>query len=399
MPDIVSGVRTSQTSVSGNKKPDIDSILRRLGPYQTPLFNHMYFSNRKSTKVINKNGKYTHYEDEFLPHQTAVVIAITASSSPATLVLSSLNVGSKAFFKLNDIVYIEDNDEQGYVTSITAGGGSDVEITAMDGTTSLTTVSNTGTYLKVIGNAQAEGGGKPTAMTTKEVAVDNYLTIFAETISSTGRDQAGEMYTDGTDHAEQVEKKMEEMKVYYERMFIYSKSSGSRSSSNKLTTWTKGMLGTISTNVQTYSSALGEAVWDDYLKDVLSKGTNRRSHLTGADQYNELNYIIKNRLGIVPKPVVTKYGVRLVRYIHGQGDISIIWDPVLDGKFTNWGITYDPKNVRGRHMANDRKGSRKFRIRHKLETPGLEQEDTKLLADIGIQIMHESTAGTLSKAA
>jgi hypothetical protein len=82
-----------------------------------------------------------------------------------------------------------------------------------------------------------------------------------------------------------------------------------------------------------------------------------------------------------------------------MGTIKIVWDPVLDGKFVNWGITIDEGNVKGRHMGNDDKGSRKFRIEANVQTPGTDRKETKLLADIGVQIEQEETMGVLYKKA
>ena len=65
-----------------------------------------------------------------------------------------------------------------------------------------------------------ENNEKTTSITTQEIEVYNYCTIFNEGIGTTGRDQAGQNYTDGKTHDEEVMKKMEEMKLMYERNFI-----------------------------------------------------------------------------------------------------------------------------------------------------------------------------------
>jgi hypothetical protein len=46
-------------------------------------------------------------------------------------------------------------------------------------------------------------------------------------------------------------------------------------------------------------------------------------------------------------------------------------------------------------MANDKKGSRKFRIEANVETPGADRTETKLLADIGLEFPLQETAGYL----
>ena len=48
-------------------------------------------------------------------------------------------------------------------------------------------------------------------------------------------------------------------------------------------------------------------------------------------------------------------------------------------------------------MGNDKKGARKFRIEANVETPGADRTETKLLADIGIQVNNQELGGFLYK--
>lgn len=395
MTGITTGVRSAQGALTANQKVDIDSVLSLLEPYQTPLMQYLFFSGKSSKPVINGTAKFSWMEDELFPHQTTVSVAITAST---TLTLTSSNIADKTIFKLQDIVYIEDTDEQAYVSSITGGGGSDVVLTHIDGSTALSTVSNTGTYLKIIGTTNVENNSTPVAMSTKEIEKYNYLTLYLEAVSNTGRNQAGQTYTDGTTHAEQVQKKMKEMKLQFERNFIFSKEKGSSGTAGSYRTYGEGMNGRFTTNVSEYTGTLDEAAWDAHLLKVSAKGTGKIQHYCGDKQFDQITQIIKAKIGSLNgAQIVTSYGARVTKYTHSRCDVSIICDPVMDGKFSYWGWSVDEGKMSARHMANDDKGSRKFRTEANVQTPGADRKETKLLADIGFQIKQEETGGVLKK--
>lgn len=392
---IVEGTRGTDSLLAANVKPDIDEVIRVLKPYQTPFLQWLWFFNRKGREVRNAYGKYSWFENEFFPHQTAITAEITASGTPATLTLSASNVQSIALFNDDDIVFIEETEEMAYVSSRTA---SEVVLTNIDAVSDLTSLSSTGSFLKVIGSRNSEYSSVRTAMTTKEVEKYNYLNIFSESIATTGRAQAGESFTDGMTHDEMVEKRIEEMKLQIERYFLFAPAHGYATTGNYRTTWGHGFIGRVSSNVNTYSSGLTESVFDEHLKEIFQKGSNHKVHLCGGNQLADINKFIKDRYELNPDPSVDVYGIHLKEYITPFGMVDIIWNPVMDGKFADAGFTIDAEKVRLRYMAPDKKGSRKFRIEENVETPGVDGTTTKILFDLGIEIQNEECHGILKKA-
>lgn len=388
-------VRSSGAMLAANQKPDIDTVLRVLEPYQTPILQYMFFSGKTSKPVRNQAGKFDWFEDELFPHQTTILSTLAlAGTSPDTLVVTAADADI-TMLKLGDLVYVEYYDEMLYVSAQTVG--TSATLAHPDGTTAPTAwaAAAVGSYIKVIGSMFDENSGVPLSLSTQEINVYNRLTIFNESVKSTGRQQAGDSWTDGTTHDEQVAKKMKEMKLQYERNFIYSLSTGVVTTNSIQRTYGKGLLGFITTNAQDYAGTLTEEVWDDYLTAVLAKGSDQRTHYCGNAQFNDIQKIVKDKLGNFPPVQKTAYGVRFHTYIHGMGDVNIVRHPLFDGKFTNAGITVEQKNLIGRHMANDKKGSRKFRIEANVETPGADRTETKLLADIGLEFPNQETAGYL----
>lgn len=394
---VVSTVRSSATALAANTKPDIDSVLRLIKPYQTPLMQWLFFSNKQSKVVLNKNSKFSWFEDEYLPHQTTVTAAVNLTST-YYLNLTSSNCANVSFFKLYDLVYIEANDELAFVSTVTSS--TDITLTKVHATipTALTAIAagDIGSYVKIVGSWNLENNEKTTSLTTQEVEVYNYCTIFNEGIGSTGRDQAGENYTDGKTHDEEVMKKMEEMKLMYERNFLFSNvaaTTGTTTATKK--TIGKGLKGFFTSNAVSYAGAISEVGLDNFFSQVFAKGSQNRTFVVGNNLFNGIAKIAKDKQGSFPSVIDSSYGGRVNTYIHGMGDVKIVRNSLMDGKFANAGFIYQEDQIIPRHMGNDKKGSRKFRIEANVETPGADRTETKLLADIGLQVNNQELGGFL----
>lgn len=394
---VVSTVRSSATALAANTKPDIDSVLRLIKPYQTPLMQWLFFSNKQSKVVLNKNSKFSWFEDEYLPHQTTVTAAVNLTST-YYLNLTSSNCADVSFFKLYDLVYIEANDELAFVSTVTSS--TDITLTKVHATipTALTAIAadDIGSYVKIVGSWNLENNEKTTSLTTQEVEVYNYCTIFNEGIGSTGRDQAGENYTDGKTHDEEVMKKMEEMKLMYERNFLFSNvaaTTGTTTATKK--TIGKGLKGFFTSNAVSYAGAISEVALDNFFSQVFAKGSQNRTFVVGNNLFNGIAKIAKDKQGSFPSVIDSSYGGRVNTYIHGMGDVKIVRNSLMDGKFANAGFIYQEDQIIPRHMGNDKKGSRKFRIEANVETPGADRTETKLLADIGLQVNNQELGGFL----
>ena len=397
---VIADVRSSASGVlAANQKPDIDTVLRLIKPYQTPLMQWLFFSNKQSKVVLNKNSKFSWFEDEYLPHQSKILTTLALSGTYLLRVTSA--DADVTYLKLNDLVYIEAHDELAYVSLVTTQG-SDVTLTSVtSATTALTAweAGDVGTYIKVVGSWNLENNSTPTFMSTQEVEVSNYCTIFLEGVASTGRDQAGQNYTDGKTHDEEVMKKMEEMKLQYERNFLFSNqglSVGGTTATQR--TLSKGLKGFFTSNAVQYSGAIGEVALDAFFAQVFAKGSMNRSFVVGNDLFNGIAKIAKDKQGSFPSEISSSFGGRINTYIHGMGDVKIIRDSVMDGKFSNSGFIFQEDQIIPRHMGADKKGARKFRIEAGVETPGTDRTETKLLADIGIQVNNQELGGYLYQA-
>ena len=383
------GTRSSQSYPSNQLMPDIERTLMLLYPYQTPFMQWLFFSQEANAKkVINKTGKYSWFEDELFPYQTTLSSAFAAPGAATGTI--NVATGTGLYFRQYDIILIEDSDQMAFISSISTDALSISSMNASD----LLLAASSGSNIKSLGNQVNEYSTFPTALSTEAIEKYNYLTIFTESVATTGRDEAGEGWTDGESHDEQLEKKIKELKFKFERFSILSTATPATATvSSYLWTYGQGLLGRITTNVSPYTKgSLTETGWNNF-----SKGSDNRRLYVGSGLMNDINVLFGSK-SIPTTTITTEYGVKMTQWLSTFGTVDIIWDPVMDGKYSYYGVALDPESVKLRYMANDKKGSRKFRVEENVETPGTDGTTDKLLMDVGIELANEEKNGWLKGA-
>lgn len=388
MPTVIAGPLESTSVLAANQMPDNDRMLYLLKPYQSQFFQKLYFSNRKSKAVFDSTGKFTFFEDELYPHQDLLTAVGITGGAPSE---DAIGLTNPSYFAVDDILLVEQTEELVYVDSI-AGGN--VDITSMDGGNITAAAS---TYVKKIGTRVLEINTPRIAQSTQEVSVSNYLTIYSESVEMSSREQAAKHFTNGRTYDEQIQKKATEMKQMFERNFMFSTESGRDTSGATATTWGKGFLGTVVTNRVGYTSVT-ESAFDTFLQGVYDTGgSNERDLYLGSTLSTQINQLIKNYYNVTGIPA-REYGVDLTRYLLPFGMTNIYWNPRMDGGFKTKGFAVDWEYITMRYMANDKKGSQKFRIEEGVEDNGSSSGKAKLYADLGIEIPNESVHGIFEPA-
>lgn len=387
---ILTGNLASDIVLDANQMPDNDALLYLLKPYQSQLFQKLYFSERQSKEVTDAKGLFSYFEDSLYPHQDTLATAITGGSATENM-YTELN--NPTYFQLGDILLIEQSEQEVYVSALTAGSA--LTVTAMDGS-NITAVSQTGTYVKKIGSRNPEYNTPRLATATQEVQLQNYLTIFNESVAMTSREQGAKHFTNGRTYDEQVQKRVEEMKQMFERNLMFSTSSGRNTTGSSPVTWGKGFLGTVVTNKVAYTTVT-ETSLDAFLQNTFDTGgSDMRDFYLGSNLTTGVNQILKDRYQVTAIPA-EEYGVKLSRYLTPFGMVNVYWNSRMDGKFTNYGFAIDWENITLRYMANDSKGTQKFRIEDDVQAIGSSAEQCKIYADLGIEIPNESKHGIYYK--
>ena len=398
MPAPIIGNQSSVNALAANQMPENDKLLYLLYPFQYPLFQKMYFSTgRKAEPVYNDAGLFSWFTDELFPYFATFTTALAGGAATE-------NIETKidtAFIAPNDILLVEANLQMVKCTTTTTH----TTISTMDGTGTITAAA-VGTVIRKVGTLDHEMAGLRSATSTVPVQVSNYLTKFNEAVGMSGRQIAAKTWTNGTSFKEQIDKKVDEMKLMYENNFKFSTSSGiiaitGADGQSYNATYGKGLLGQITTNVKSYTT-IDEAFVDSFAVTLFETGgSDVRDLYFGSALSLGFQKIVKDKYKIDPQPYVTEYGVKLHKWVLNQGEFNLIWDPTMNQSFTDFGFAIDPdgrRPVKMRFMGDDDKGSRKFRIDKHVETPGTDGRIDKFLADIGIQVPLEKINGIAKKA-
>lgn len=391
---VVTGPRGAEKIVSTNAYRDIDAVLMKLEPFQTPLSSWLIISKKKSKKVDSPYAKFEWYEQNFFPDYTTVSAAISLTG--ATLVLTASNVGNYEVFGLKDLCLIEETGEMAYVSSVTAS--TNAILTHIDGSTSLTALSDTTKVIRIIGKRVYDYDGRTDEKSIQEVNYYNYLNIFREFVQTAGRQLAGKYYTDGVSHKDRVEQKVQEIRLQIERYFLYGNARGYKASGNNRATWGYGLPGYITTNVETYTGSLTEPTWRGFVKTTMQKGTNRKMFMGGTDIMDDIEMFMRDYYTLTQNPkemaLFDEFGASAKTYRMFSGTVTLVWNPQLNNKASNSGFLLEEKNIMLRHMADEPgKGSRKFRIRTNTQDPDTDGMETEVLADVGLQLKQEPTHG------
>ena len=393
---IETGPVSSINALTANQMPDNDRVLYLLEPYQYPLFQKLYFSEgHKAKPVVNDRGLFSWFEDELYPRFTTVTNMTGTAATDAT------NTIGAQIFQVNDIVIFEQSMQMAYVT---VASGTQTTFSSMDGATALIAV--TGGVVRKIGVLDHEFAGLRTSVSTQEIQVSNYLTKFSETVSFTGRQDASEQWTDGKNFASELKKKIREMKLHFENNFKFSNDSGTKTvtgsdGNSYRATYGKGFLGFITTNKVSYTT-LTEDVLDDFFgRCANTGGSNKKTGYAGWNISMAAGKLIKQKYAINPTPYTTEYGVELTKYHITGSVIDMPWDPTMDQTFADYMFLVDfnapKKAITMRYMADDHKGSRKFRVESDVEVKGTDGRIDKIMADIGIEVPNQETDGILYK--
>lgn len=386
--------------LAANVKPDILDVLKVLEPYKTPLFSWLFLSEKKSKVVRNAYAKFSHMEKEFLPrilktHSSAI------TDTSGVVALTSTNLPDIGALSLNDIVFIEGTGEMGYISAVASETGK--TLTALDSqsySTNLTDIPAS-SYLRIIGKRVFEYHGRIDYKSTQEVEISNYLNEFVAYVQTSGRQEAGEYWTDGMTHDERVEQRIKELKLEVENYLWFSNADPKYvGSGNLATTFGKGVNGFVTTNVNGYATTLTEPVFRAHLKSVHRLGSNKKIHFCGEEQMEDIEAFMQDYYQVTQtgnSSFFNEIGLEAKTFRTFGGLTTIVWNPMFDGKFVDWGWTLDEENVMLRYMADDKKGSRKFRVRSNTQDNDTNGTETEILMDVAIQVMHERSHGRLYK--
>jgi len=379
----IAGVRTTDyVGLTTNIKRDVYDAIYNFKPYQTPVTQFMFAG--KKAKMPCYSPKFEIVEDLLMPHRTTT----SSVAAQATDQAITVPAGEGLYFKVGDVIRIHATNENALVT---ASASTTINFLPLDGSggTSFTAVA-VSTVISRVGYAGAEASTSPVAKSTVASQPYNYTQIFKQSVNLSGTEMSTEMYG-GDDWTNQRVKATEELKLDFERTWLYGIRNVTTTAGAYLR-FTGGMLDQTSgamgiTDKTQYvgnAFATEDEFFTTYLPALFAKGTNRKTLYCGSDAIAAINNYskVKQQTRVSER----EYGVNIVNIITPFGEVGVVWNPILEGSYSNWCAGVDKDDyMKFRYLgANGR--SRDLSFHQNVQTPDDDERKDYYLAEIGFHL-------------
>lgn len=398
---IVVGVRTSANTTSTNQAIDMDSVMKYIQDYQTPI-QQFYIMNKDASKeVINKKSKFEWHEKTVLGRSFTLAAAVTGGSTTDTITQASAD---GTLMRYSDVLFVESTGDMLIVTQ--ANPITTSATVRKVGSGNITAIAD-GATIRIIVPAFTENYTRQPSLSNNADNKYGYCQIGLDAIAMSGREDAGEAYTDGESFSDLSMEKANLIKIYEERKFLYSGTAYLDSTNN--ITYSAGARGVITTNIGYWNGELDEAEIEDQLELVMSKNDGGEVvGYCGSKYIKGLNKIFKDRFTYNTNDIISVYGgitkksksdPAMVKYFSPWGLVTYVWEPMLEGDVYSNACLYLNKNHhRMRYMKNDKRGSRKYRVEPNVQDPGTGNFHDQWMWDTGVEIREEVMHGWHLKA-
>ena len=394
---IVVGARTSANTTATNQAIDMDKVMGYIQDYQTPV-NQFFIMNKSASKsVINKKGKFEWHEKSPLARSFVLAAALTGGGTTGTITLAA---GDSGILRLGDTIFFDTTGDM-----VIVYGSADPTTSATVrkiGTGNITTVAS-GSTARIISPAKTESYTRQTAVTNNADNKYGYLQIGLDSISMSGREDAGDSYTDGESFSDLVKEKMEEIKKYDERKFLYNGAAYLDTSNN--IGYSAGAKGVITSNVDYMTGDVDFDEIDGILEKVFAKNDGGQIVGYGGTKFmGKLSKILGEKFAYNTNDIIKVFGglakqgnnPELLKYATPWGTVYFVWNPMLEGDiYGNSCLFLNQKHISLRYMKNDSKGSRKWRVEPDVQDLGSGYKQDQMMWDNGYQIKEEIKHGWL----
>jgi hypothetical protein len=200
-------------------------------------------------------------EDQLFPNRTTLAASATSAASSVDV---ATNTG--VYFRVGDIVYVEQTGEKLEVTGITSNA---IGVTRSIGGVAAATAASGG-GLVIVGNASAQGADTGTLKSTDRTLGFNYTQIFRHPFGFTGTDAEIALYGADDPEREAAKKRIEHKRAMESAVWVGGREFSSASPSSK--GYMGGILEFLSTNVFTGFGALSLTGFDLRIQQILQDG-------------------------------------------------------------------------------------------------------------------------------
>lgn len=274
------GVVDTEARLSSERVVDMDP---KIGLKETDNAQFMtILKNLPSTDATQVEVRWM--EDQLFPNRTTLATSALSAASSVDVA-----TGTGVYFRVGDIVFVEQTSEKLEVTGITSDA---IGVTrSIGGVVAATAASGGG--LVIVGNASAQGADTGTLKSTDRVLGYNYTQIFRNPFGFTGTDTEIALYGADDPEREAAKKRVEHKRSLENAVWVGGRDFTSATPSSK--GYMGGITEFLSTNVFTGFGALSLTGFDEKIQQILQDGDMNKVIFAAPKAARGLSHLFDSR--------------------------------------------------------------------------------------------------------
>jgi len=377
---LVSGARGTNSVGTGVRKYDHSDKLFLIDPDYAIL---AFFARKLNKKgVIDPEFRWF---DKAQPSKFDAVNYSTGYTAGDTNVI--VDDGTK--FRAGDVLMNVTSGEHLRVTVVTTNT---LTVSRGYGSTSATTIADDA-VLVILGNSNAEGASKRTALSSQKTKRTNYTQILREPFDVTGTLDSTEEYGEADDMAQLRKEHLQIHMKDIERSFIFGEAKEDLTGAQPIRT-TGGLRSFLSTNVTNASGTLTEAEFEGWVEDIFAAGGDKKMGFLSPLIASGVNSWAKSALQMFPKDKT--YGIAVTKYLSIHGELDFVVEKMFSENttFNGYGFAVDMELVGYRYLNGNGK-SRDTKLRKSIQAPDADEIVDEYLSELGFWLALENRHGYL----
>lgn len=327
--------------------------------------------------------KFNHFRDE-LP---ARVLTTNASALVGDTTITITNIADNNFVVPGTLLLNTRTNEILRASATTVAGTTSITNMTRGAAGSTAAAMNSGDKLVIIGFADAEGAGKPTAVSFDPTTDYNYTQIFKTGVGLTNTQKATYLRT-GDKEQEMITKGLKLHMADIERAMFWGKRYEENGSTAAPRRYTGGLFNMI-TNVTdaasgfTTANTITENEFDRLLiESIFAWGSTQKLAICGPRVISNLQKIAKARWQ--PQQVEGTYGVTMTGYSTFAGDLNVMMHPMfrqIPG-FDSTMLVLDLPYVKYRYLEG-----RDTQLKRDVQSPDADGTEHYYLTECGLELL------------
>jgi hypothetical protein len=328
---LVTGDLATDTINQSQRVPDMDEAIAELDPNEAPLVALTKKLRRKP--AIAPKVEWLEHE----PMPRFDVLSATAASNATSLPITNGN-----YFRVGDLIR---NTNSGAAFEVTATASGNITVGAALG--SVTPVAHaSGDEIFIVGNLNAEGSGLREIKTPKLANQSNFCEIVRHPYGVTGTEAATKLFGGPDLPYQKAQAAIEHMRAW-EQIALTGAKSENTTTAGKPKRTAGGLIEFVQTNVTSVGGALTEAAFQQFLRGGFRYGSGGAFQdtklllasplaLQAIEGYARSTMRVDNQNG----NGANAFGIKMQRYVSGQGEVLLVREPWLADSATYKGYMF-----------------------------------------------------------